>query len=239
MKTGKGEISRRRFLRGGAAVGVLMLGVREARAQTPHSHGNMPATLGLVPRQVVPPMDQPLIEPEVRRSVNGELRTGLNLQYAYRDIGGIRLYVRSYEGGFPGPTLRMKPGETLRVRLTNDLPPNRDIMPMDVSHPHQFNNTNFHFHGSHASPSGIADNVMRSMVPGQAYDIEITLPADHTRGTYWYYPHHHGSADVQIASGMAGVIIVEGDFEDVPEIANTRERLLVLTQVVYDARGMI
>ena len=59
---------------------------------------------------------------------------------------------------------------------------------------------------------------MRSMVPGKAYDIEITLPADHTRGTYWYHPHHHGSADVQVASGMAGAIIVEGDFADVPEI---------------------
>jgi len=239
MTSKKTGISRRRFLDGGVALGALMLGVRGASAQTGHNHGNMPTTLGLVPRQVPAAMDQPLIEPEVRRSVNGELRTNLRISYAYRDIGGVRLYVRSYEGGSPGPTLRMKPGETLRIRMINDLPPNRDLMPMDISNPHQFNNTNFHFHGSHASPSGIADNVMRSMVPGQSYDIEIKLPKDHTRGTYWYHPHHHGSADVQMASGMVGAIIVEGDFEDVPEIANARERLLVMTQVVYDARGMI
>jgi FtsP/CotA-like multicopper oxidase with cupredoxin domain len=184
-------------------------------------------------------MDQPLIEPEVRRSVNGELRTSLKVQYAYRDIGGIRLYVRSYEGGSPGPTLRMKPGETLRIRLTNDLPPNRDLMPMDISHPHQFNNTNFHFHGSHTSPSGIADNVMRSMVPGQAYDIEITLPTDHTRGTYWYHPHHHGSADVQITGGMAGALIAEGDFDDIPEVAGAADRVLILNEVLFDYRGSI
>ena len=73
------------------------------------------------------------------------------------------------------PTLRMKPGETLKIRLINDLPPNRDLRPSNPSHPHQFNNTNFHFHGAHCSPSGIADNVMRSMVPGKSYDIEITL----------------------------------------------------------------
>jgi FtsP/CotA-like multicopper oxidase with cupredoxin domain len=133
-------------------------------------------------------MDQPLVEPEVRRSANGVLSTSLRCAYAYRDIGGRRLYLRSYEGGSPGPTLRMKPGETLKIRLINDLPPNRDMMPSNTSYPHHFNSTNFHFHGVHCSPSGIADNVMRPMEPGKSYDIEITLPADHTRGTYWYHP---------------------------------------------------
>ena len=117
-------------------------------------------------------MDQPLVEPEARRSANGVLSTSLRCAYAYRDIGGMRLYLRSYEGGL-APTLRMKPGETLKIRLINDLPPNRDRRPANPSFPHQINNTNFHFHGAHCSPSGIADNVMRSMVPGKSYDIEI------------------------------------------------------------------
>jgi len=37
-----------------------------------------------------------LIEPEVRRSVNGELRTTLQVRYTYKDIGGYRLSLRSY-----------------------------------------------------------------------------------------------------------------------------------------------
>ena len=233
-------ISRRQLLNGGAALGALVVGSRSAGAQgSGHNHDQMSGTLGLVPRPAVPATDQPLIEPEVRRSANGELRTALRAAYAYRDIGGFRLYVRSYEGGSPGPTLRLKPGEVLRIRFTNDLPPNRDVMPMDISNPHQFNNTNFHFHGAHASPSGIADNVMRSMRPGQVYDIEIELPKDHPRGTYWYHPHHHGSADIQMASGMVGAIIVEGDFADVPEIARAQERTLVLSEMVFDQRGMV
>ncbi|MCX5577193.1 multicopper oxidase family protein [Kaistia terrae] len=175
----------------------------------------------------------------MRRSVDGVLSTTLRVGYAYRQIGGVRLYVRSYEGGSPGPTLRMKPGDTLRIKLVNDLPPNRDAMPADMSRPHQFNNTNFHFHGAHVSPSGIADNVMRTMAPGYTYDIEIEVPDDHTSGTYWYHPHHHGSADVQMSSGMVGAAIIEGDFADVPEITEARERLLVLSQVVHDASGMI
>src|SRR5262249_50808942 len=101
------------------------------------------------------------IEPEMRRSVNGVLQTTLRCAYSYRDIGGVRLYVRSYEGGSPGPTLRMKPGETLTIRMPNDLPPNRNLMPMDLSNP--------------------------------------------TKGSYLYHPHHHGSADIQVASGMASV----------------------------------
>ena len=169
------------------------------------------ARIGVANLPVVPALDQPLIEPEVLRSVNGVLNTSLRCAYTYRDIGGTRLYLRGYEGGL-SPTLRMQPGETLKVRLTNDFPPNRDLSaPGTFRAPHQFNNTNFHFHGAHCSPGGIADNVMRSMTPGKAYDFEITLPADHSRGTYWYHPHHHGSADVQMASGIAGAIIVEGD----------------------------
>lgn len=244
-------ISRRRLLDGGFGIGALLLAAGRARAEQampgmtmspaadrPHSM-DMSPRLGMVPERAAPALDQPLVEPEVRRSVDGVLTTTLRVGYAYREIGGVKLYVRSYEGGSPGPTLRMEPGDTLRIRLVNDLPPNRDWLPADMSRPHQFNNTNFHFHGAHASPSGIADNVMRSMAPGHSYDIEITLPEDHTRGTYWYHPHHHGSADVQMSSGMVGAVIVEGDFADVPEIATARERLLVLTQVVHDASGMV
>jgi FtsP/CotA-like multicopper oxidase with cupredoxin domain len=187
--------SRRGLLQGGLAIGTLALGGRAALAQ--HAdHAHMPE-IGVAQVPAVAAMDQPLTEPAVRRSVNGVLSTSLRCAYAYRDIGGVHLYLRSYEGGL-GPTLRMKPGETLKVRLVNDMPPNRDLMPNNPSHPHQFNNTNFHFHGAHCSPSGIADNVMRSMVPGKSYDIEISLPEDHARGTYWYHPHHHGSADVQV-----------------------------------------
>ena len=155
----------------------------------------MNAALGLVPHQVAA-MDQPLVEPEVRRSAGGVLQTSIIMRYAYRDVGGFRLFVRTYEGGSPGPTLRLKPGDTLKLRLANEFPPNRDAMPSNISIPHQFNNTNFHFHGSHVSPSGIADNVMRSMVPGESYDIEINLPKDHTRGTYWYHPQSQELARV-------------------------------------------
>jgi FtsP/CotA-like multicopper oxidase with cupredoxin domain len=77
------------------------------------------------------------------------------------------------------------------------------------------------------------------MLPGQTYEIAIPIPSDHTRGTYWYHPHHHGSADIQLTGGMAGVVIIEGDFEDVPEVMATEERVLVLNEVLFDHQGRL
>jgi FtsP/CotA-like multicopper oxidase with cupredoxin domain len=157
-------LSRRRFLGTSAGLGAVLLVSRAT--STPAAE------------------ETPLIEPEVRRAVSGELRTTLRARYAYKDIGGHKLYMRTYEGAIPGPTLRCRPGDVLRIRLINDLPPNRDVMPLNSYHPHHFNTTNFHLHGSHVSPDGFADNVMRSMEPGQSYDVEIAIPRAHTRGTY-------------------------------------------------------
>jgi FtsP/CotA-like multicopper oxidase with cupredoxin domain len=147
--------------------------------------------------------------------------------------------LRAYEGDLPGPTLRVRPGDTLRIRLVNDLPPNHDPTPLDMALPHQFNSTNFHFHGLHVSPDGISDNIFRVMEPGQSYDIEAVVPKDHPRGTYWYHPHKHGSADVQITSGMAGALIIEGDFDDVPEIAAAADRVLIVNETLFDYHGTI
>lgn len=44
-------------------------------------------------------------------------------------------------------------------------------------------------------------------------------PMSHPPGTHWYHPHAHGSTHDQVASGMAGYLIVEGD---VDEAINTR-----------------
>ena len=181
----------------------------------------------------------PLTEPEVRSSKNGVLDTVLRCRYSYLNVGGYRLYLRTYEGMSPGPTLRVKPGDTIKIQLSNEFPPNRDQSPANLATPHQFDTTNFHSHGMHVSPSGISDNVMRSMEPGKTYDIEISVPANHVPGTNWYHPHAHGSANIQMASGMAGALIVEGDFADVPEIANAKDRVLVLNEAIFDAYGTI
>jgi FtsP/CotA-like multicopper oxidase with cupredoxin domain len=241
------RISRRRLLSAGAGLGAALLAPAVANYPvegknewlTPTGQFPVQCLLPLLDRSDVQSVSELLRQPEVRKSVGGVLDTSLHVTHAYNEIGGYQLHMRSYEGGTPGPTLLVSPGDVIRIRLYNELAPNRDDEPQNHNHPHHFNTTNFHFHGGHVSPGGIADNVLRVMEPGQSYDIEIAIPKDHTRGMYWYHPHNHGSADVQVASGMAGAIIVGGNFSDVPEIANAQERVMVLGETVFDSFGTI
>ena len=86
------------MLQAGLAIGTLALGRRAALGQPGGAHAHMPE-VGVATLPVVPAMAQPLVEPEVRRSANGVLSTSLRCAYAYRDIGGMRLYLRAYQGG--------------------------------------------------------------------------------------------------------------------------------------------
>lgn len=242
LSTRSNTLTRRRLVASGVGAGGALLiasavrlprAVADATPEAGHDAHANPEDGGLI-AGVGPWESLDLVEPEVRRSVDGLLETQFDVHYAYAATGGYNLFMRTYEGTIPGPTLSLQPGDRLKIHLINNLPPNRDEDPADEDLPHHLNTTNFHFHGSHVSPEGISDNIFRTFAPGQSYDIEIDVPADHTRGTYWYHPHHHGGADIQIASGMAGAIIVEGDFADVPEIANATERLLLVNQVVFD-----
>jgi len=69
----------------------------------------------------------------------------------------------------------------------------------------------------------------------------------HPPGTHWYHPHAHGSTQDQVASGLAGFLVVEGDVDDAINRAMTgterpdpcmktgpydyRERLMMIQRV--------
>ncbi|WP_244817736.1 multicopper oxidase family protein [Caballeronia sp. Lep1P3] len=122
--------------------------------------------------------------------------------------------MRSYNGCPSGPTISIKPGATLKLTLKNTLgadnPPSNCPTNPDHSTPHCYNNTNVHTHGLHVSPSGTSDNVLLTVLPGQTQQYSYKLPADHPSGTFWYHAHLHGSTAIDVASGMAGVLIVRG-----------------------------
>jgi FtsP/CotA-like multicopper oxidase with cupredoxin domain len=112
------------------------------------------------------------------------------------------------DGDFVAPPIRVKPGQTLRVRLDNHLP---SCTEAELAQGPCRNDTNLHTHGLWVSPTGHSDNVMIAIPPGGTFDYEFHIPDDHPAGTFWYHPHRHGSGMYQIASGMAGALIVEGD----------------------------
>lgn len=49
-------------------------------------------------------------------------------------------------------------------------------------------------------------------------------------GTHWYHAHKHGSTALNLANGMAGALIIEGDYDDVLKRFFTKQQVLVLQQ---------
>ncbi len=171
------------------------------------------------------------LEPEVKRSVDGVLRQVLDVTMAGNRIGDDPVYLRSYNGHLVGPTLRVTPGDSMKILLINTLPPETDTG--EHNQLHGFNTTNLHTHGLHVSPAGNSDNVLLEIGPGQSKELQIDIPADHPAGTFWYHAHKHGSVAAQVGSGMTGAIIVEGGQDQISEIAAARERVFVLQQIPY------
>ena len=111
-------------------------------------------------------------------------------------------------GDFHAPTIRVAPGQRLRVALDNKL----EACSEEQRAKHAcYNDTNLHTHGLWVSPSGKSDNVLIAIKPGEQFTYEYDIPADHPAGTFWYHPHRHGAGFVQVGSGMAGALIVTGD----------------------------
>lgn len=166
-----------------------------------------------------PATAEDFVEPETLRSVGGALQLKLTSAEGPAQVAGRQATALSYNGGVPGPTWRVRPGDAVKVSVENQL-----------SEP-----TNLHVHGLHVSPSGNSDNVLVAIDPGASFDYEYQLPADHPPGVYWYHPHHHGNVAAQVFGGLYGAIIVE----DPVDIPVARERVLVISDISLDASGRI
>lgn len=98
--------------------------------------------------------------------------------------------VWAYNGQIPGPQLRVRLGETVRVRFTNRLP----------------QATTIHWHGVRVpnDMDGVPTDKRPAIEPGGSFVYEFT-PKD--AGTFWYHPHHRSSE--QVERGLYGVLVVE------------------------------
>ena len=59
-------------------------------------------------------------------------------------------WTRAFDGGLPGPTLRARAGDTLRVTYVNDLK-DKDNDDRSMNEMRQVNTSNLHVHGLHVS----------------------------------------------------------------------------------------
>lgn len=64
------------------------------------------------------------VEPLTIRSVNGVLDVTLVIAYLTTVLDGATVTLRNFHGTIPAPTLRVSLGDTLRIKVVNNLPPN-------------------------------------------------------------------------------------------------------------------
>ncbi|GAB5036201.1 multicopper oxidase [Nannochloropsis oceanica] len=174
---------------------------------------------------------QELRQPEVRRAVNGVLDTTFRIQPTRITNGPVTFSTRTYEGTVPGPTLLLRPGETLRIHQVNGLGAESleedKVVPQTLHWP---NTTTIHTHGLHIDPSGIADNMFRTLASGETALSEYHIRGDHQSGTFYYHPHYHGSSTIQMAGGMGGAILID-DSTTLPSPSSPRDLVCVLQHV--------
>jgi FtsP/CotA-like multicopper oxidase with cupredoxin domain len=200
---------------------------------------------------------QTYVEPLNIQSVDGLLDVTIALSYLTTSFQGTTVTLRNMYGTIPAPTLRIKVGDTLRVKIVNQLPPNP--LPANAT-PHLSypNSTNLHTHGLHVYPDiypqpatppytspntsnppklygdFVVDDPDQGIQPGETRQYEYFIRADHPPGTYWYHPHLHGSSAMHVGSGMAGALIIEGPIDLVPEIAAAAEKVMVFQAPIFD-----
>ena len=125
----------------------------------------------------------------------------------------------TYNALVPGPLIDVFEGDTVRIRLENQLT----------------QETTVHWHGLPVPPDQDG-NPMDPVAPGANRLYEFTLPVG-SAGTYWYHPHPHEFTAEQVFRGMAGLFIVRSRTDPVP--ATIEEKLLVISDLRLAADGTI
>ena len=103
---------------------------------------------------------------------------------------GKRVEAWTYNGTVPGPTIKVDPGDKVRVVLRNELP----------------ESTVVHFHGIELpnAMDGVPDITQPPVKPGQSFTYEFTAQA--TPAVAMYHSHH--DAAKQVSNGLAGALLV-------------------------------
>jgi uncharacterized cupredoxin-like copper-binding protein len=115
----------------------------------------------------------------------------------------------TYNGTVPGPTLKVNPGDHVRILLHNKLP----------------ESTSIHFHGliTPNSMDGTTDITQDPVKPGADFTYEWTVQSSPAVGMY----HSHHDAVKQVPDGLAGAFLV-GDEPAPAGVTVNQEQVMVL-----------
>ena len=191
------SFNRRTFLAlTGATLGGALIGTRvfaQTTTTTSLANSSLPE---------LPPVPMKRLSPNLVEATITAMPTNTT-------VAGQKAQLWTYNGSIRGSVLRVREGDTVRLKFINRLP----------------EATNLHLHGLHVSP--VVDNPLAEVAPGETVNLEFEIPKG-SAGTYWFHPHMHGMVAKQMFAGLAGVIVVEGALETMPELREAEERVIVL-----------
>lgn len=149
------------------------------------------------------------MKPETK-TVEYDLRAS---QFNWDIAPGKTIQAWGFNNQLPGPVLRANVGDTLVVRLTNDL--NEATM--------------IHWHGI-SLPAAMdgTDATQRPVQPGEIFEYRFVVP---DAGTFWY--HSHMNETVQMERGLYGALIVDGPADPVVD----GERIFMIDDMKLDGNN--
>jgi len=171
------SLSRRRFLTmAGAGSAAVLVAACAGPTPTPRAIG---------------PTDPAVTGAEDRRRRPGARVTDLALTAAPLTVdlgGGLTAATWAYGATVPGSEVRIKAGDVLRARFTNNLP----------------EPTTVHWHGIalRNDMDGVEGLTQPPIAPGATFLYEFTAPDP---GTFWFHPH----SGLQLDRGLYTPLIVE------------------------------
>lgn len=131
-------------------------------------------------------------------------------EFSWEIAPGKTIQAWGFNKQLPGPELRANAGDTMIIRLTNNL-----------NEP-----TTIHWHGIclPASMDG-TDAVQKPIEPGEFFEYRFVVK---DAGTFWY--HAHTNETVQMERGMYGAIIVGGETDPIVD----GERIFMIDDMKLD-----
>ncbi len=131
-----------------------------------------------------------LLAPRIEKGVKCYDLTASVIQWETEP--GKRVEGWAYNGQVPGPMIRVKEGDRVRLTLTNNLN----------------ESTAIHFHGLELpnDQDGVPFITQPPVKPGENYVYEFTVPLGNA-GSHMYHSHHNAAK--QVGLGLLGAFIVE------------------------------
>lgn len=136
----------------------------------------------------------------------------LDLNSTYNEKGRRIISINGSNNTF-GPTIRVRAGDHLSIRVENMICSDEEINLSNVDELlREYCETAIHFHGLNGignNNDGVPLVTQSAIAPGEIFWYNFSVP-EHACGTYWYHSH----SSVQYGDGARGIFIVECDNYD-------------------------